>query len=92
MYNCEKVMNIPLAMPSSRRPAYKPEMSVVAIMTTFDMMHKRLAIQIVILRPTTEAMGPAAEELRKAPSVIREEINCCRSVEMFHPPGRLGSS
>jgi hypothetical protein len=47
---------------------------------------------MVILRESTAAMGPAMDELRKAPSVMSDEISCWRSVEMFQPPGRLGSS
>lgn len=83
---------MPLAMPISKRPTYKAAMLVVVIMITFDTIHTTLAVHRVVLRDMTPAMGPAMEELRKAPSVMSEEMSCCRSVEMFHPPGTLTSS
>jgi len=67
-------------------------MFVVAIMITFDTMHKMLATQTVIFRDMIVAMGPAMEELRKAPRVMSDEMSCCRSVEIFHPPGTLTSA
>ena len=67
-------------------------MLVEAIMMTLATMHNRLAAQIDVLRDMKPAMGPAMEELTKAPSVMSEEISCWRSVERFHPPGTLGSS
>jgi hypothetical protein len=61
-------------------------------MITLDTMHKTLAVHTVVLRDIMPAMGPAMEELRNAPRVMSEEISCCLSVEMFHPPGTFGSS
>ena len=67
-------------------------MLVVAIMMMLDTMQSKLALQMLVFRPMKDAMGPAPDELMKAPSVIREEINCWRSVEMFHPLGSSGAS
>lgn len=60
-------------------------MLVLAIMMMLATAHITEATQILPLRPITLATGPAKEELTKAPSVMREEMSCCRSVEMFHP-------
>lgn len=76
MYSCEKVMKRPFANPSSRRPMYIALMLVVTIMMTFEMQHKRLAAQILGLRPMNEAMGPAVDELKNAPSVISDDMSC----------------
>lgn len=38
-----------------------------------------------IRRPMRVDGTPAVAELTKAPSVMRDEINCCLSVVMFHP-------
>lgn len=51
-------------------------MLVVTIMITFEIQHKRLAAQILGLRPMKEAMGPAVDELRNAPSVISDDMSC----------------
>jgi len=85
-------MNKPLAKPISSRPAYRPPMFVVAIMMTLETQQRRQADQMVALRPRTVAMGPAQPELRKAPSVIKDEIHCWRSGEMFQPPGTFLST
>lgn len=76
---------MPLARPISRRAMYKALMLVLAIMMILATAHSTDATQILPLRPMTLATGPTKEELTKAPNVIREEISCCRSVEMFHP-------
>lgn len=65
---------------------------VVTIMMTFATQHRRLAAQILGLRPMNEAIGPAVEELKKAPRVIRDEMSCWRSVDRFHPSGVSGAS
>jgi hypothetical protein len=36
-------------------------------------------------RPKRVDGTPAVAELMKAPSVISEEMSCCRVVSMFHP-------
>lgn len=76
MYSCENVMKRPFANPSSRRPMYIALMLVVTIMITFEIQHKRLAAQILGLRPMNEAMGPAVDELKNAPSVISDDMSC----------------
>jgi hypothetical protein len=73
----------PLARPMSRRPAYSPAKLVVVIITTLDTQQSADAIQRHSLRPNFVANMPAEDELRNAPSVIRDEINCCRSGEML---------
>jgi len=73
----------PFARPMSRRPAYKPARLVVVIMTTFDTQQSKEASHRHCLRPSLVAKIPAAEELKNAPSVIRDEISCCRSGEML---------
>jgi hypothetical protein len=83
-------MNQPFARPMRKRPAYRPPMVVVAIMITFDAQHRMQAIQRQCLRPSQVAKIPALEELINAPSVMREEINCCRPGEMFQPIGLAG--
>lgn len=60
-------------------------MLVLAIMMILATAHRTEAIQILSRRPMTLAMGPAKEELAKAPRVMREEMSCWRSVEMFQP-------
>lgn len=67
-------------------------MLVVVIMIMFAIAHNNAAAQMLPLRPTTVAIGPAREELTNAPNVMSEEINCCLLVVMFHPVARLGSS
>lgn len=69
-------MNRPLANPRSRRPIYIALIFVVVIMMTLDTQQRRLAAHILGLRPMNEAMGPAVDELKKAPRVIREEMSC----------------
>lgn len=76
MYSCENVIKRPFARPRSRRPMYIALMLVVTIMMTFEIQHRRLAAQMLGLRPMNEATGPAVEELRKAPRVMREEMSC----------------
>jgi hypothetical protein len=81
----------PFARPIRRRPAYKPARLVVVIMTTFEMQHSADASQRHCLRPSFVAKIPADEELRKAPSVMSDEMSCCRSGEMLYPVGETGS-
>jgi hypothetical protein len=83
MYSWEKVMYHPFAIPISNLPAYKPARFVVAIMTTFDMQQRIDAIHKHCLRPIFVAKIPADAELTNAPSVISEEMSCCRSGEML---------
>jgi hypothetical protein len=71
---------------------YMALMLVVTIMMTFAIQHRRLADQILGLRPMNDATGPAVEELKNAPRVIRDEMSCWRSVERFHPSGVSGAS
>jgi hypothetical protein len=80
----------PFARPIRKRPAYSPPMLVVVIMITFEAQHKMQAIQRHCLRPSHVAKIPALEELMNAPSVMREDISCCRPGEMFHPMGLAG--
>lgn len=51
-------------------------MLVVTIMMTFEIQHKRLADQMLGLRPIKDAIGPAVDELKNAPRVMRDEISC----------------
>jgi hypothetical protein len=92
IYNCENVMYHPFAIPISSLPAYKPPILVVVIMTIFATQQSTLAIQRHCLLPSLVAKTPANEELRKAPSVINEEMSCWRSVEMLYPVGTVGSA
>jgi hypothetical protein len=41
-------------------------------------------------RPKRVEGIPAVAELMNAPSVIRDEMSCWRSVVMFHPVGLFG--
>lgn len=66
-------------------------MFVEAIMMVFEATQSRAAVQMLALRPITEAMGPAKQELTKAPRVIKDEMSCCRSVEMFQPVNVSGA-
>lgn len=91
MYSWEKVMNMPLATPMRKRAKYIAPMFVLAIMMMLATEHMTAAIHILPRRPMNLAMGPAKEELAKAPNVMREEMSCCRSVEMFHPVKVAGS-
>jgi hypothetical protein len=52
-------------------------------MTTFDMQQRIDAIHKHCLRPIFVAKIPADAELTNAPSVISEEMSCCRSGEML---------
>lgn len=62
-------------------------MLVVAIMITLAVQQRTMAAQMEARRLRYVAMGPAAQELRKAPRVINDEISCWHSVEMFHVDG-----
>jgi hypothetical protein len=73
----------PLARPMSKRPAYNPAKLVVVIITMFATQQSAEAIHRHCLRPSLVAKIPADEELRNAPSVMREEISCCRSGEIL---------
>jgi hypothetical protein len=66
-----------------RRPTYKPAKLVVVIITIFDTQQSADASHRHCLRPNFVAKMPADEELRKAPSVIRDEMSCCRSGEIL---------
>jgi hypothetical protein len=66
----------PFARPMRKRPAYRPERLVVAIMITFAAQQRRDAVQRQGRRPRRVAAKPAVEELRKAPRVMREEMSC----------------
>ena len=68
-----------------KRPAYSAPMSSVAIIITFETQHSTEASQRQSLLPSLAAVKPAVPELMKAPSVINDEINCCRSVDIFQP-------
>lgn len=62
-------------------------MFVLVIIITLATQQIPLADKIHAFRPINDAMGPAAEELIKAPSIISDEMSCCRSVDMFQPRG-----
>lgn len=83
MYNWEKVMYQPLARPMRRRPAYNPAKLVVVIMTILATQQSAEASQRQCLRTNLVAKIPADDELRNAPSVMSDEISCCRSGEML---------
>lgn len=83
MYNWEKVMYHPFAIPISNLPAYNPARFVVVIMTMFDTQQRSDAIHKHCLRPNLVAKIPADAELRNAPSVMSEEMSCCRSGEIL---------
>jgi hypothetical protein len=73
----------PLARPISKRPAYNPAKLVVVIMTMFATQQSPDASQRQCLRPSFVAKIPADDELRNAPSVMRDDMSCCRSGEML---------
>ncbi len=64
----------------------------VVIIITFATQQNRQAIQRHCLRLTYFATKPAVPELMKAPSVMSDEISCCRSVSRFHPRAVWGAS
>jgi len=77
-------MKYPLARPMRNRPTYKASIFVVAIMMMFATQHPKAAIHRHDLRPSFAATKPAVPDEIKAPSIIRDEISCCRVVLMFH--------
>ncbi len=92
MYSCEYVVNRPLANPMINLAAYRTPMLVVTCIITVATMEATQAIQSDILRPYSIAPKPAVHEVTKAPSVISDEMSCCRSDEMLYPIGLVGSS
>lgn len=68
-----------------KRPAYNAPISSVAIMMMFETQHRSDASHRQALLPSLAAVKPAVPELMKAPSVIRDDINCWRSVDIFQP-------
>lgn len=54
-------------------------------MMMFETQHRTEASHRQSRLPSLTAVKPAVPELMKAPSVINDEINCCRSVDIFQP-------
>lgn len=78
---------IPLARPRTRRPTYIAPIFVLVIMIILATQQMTLADQMLAFRPMNDAIGPAPQELIKAPSVINDEMSCCRTVDIFQPRG-----
>lgn len=84
-YSWAKVMKYPFANPMMKRPAYSAPILSVVIMMMLAAKHVTQAMARHMRRPKRAEGTPADAELMKAPSVIKEEMSCWRSVVMFHP-------
>ena len=83
MYSCANVIYQPFENPINSLPMYNPAMFVVVIITILLMQHSALASHKHCRRPNFVAKTPANDELKNAPKVIKEEMSCCRSVDML---------